>query len=75
MGKDSYLRGQCAWLYTCVTLISRAYERGKFLGLSNGKILEYLKALGITSLELMPVHAFIDEAFLAGRGLKEFLGL
>jgi len=50
------------------------HERGKFLGLSNGKILEYLKALGITSLELMPVHAFIDEAFLVGRGLKNFWG-
>lgn len=49
-------------------------ERGKFRGLSNGKILEYLKALGITSLELMPVHSFIDEAFLIGRGLKNFWG-
>ena len=49
-------------------------ERGRFAGLSNGKILEYLKALGITSLELMPVHAFIDEAFLIGRGLRNFWG-
>jgi len=49
-------------------------ERGKFRGLSNGKILEYLKALGITSIELMPVHSFIDEAFLIGRGLKNFWG-
>jgi len=49
-------------------------ERGKFAGLSNGSILEYLKALGITSLELMPVQAFIDEAFLVGRGLKNFWG-
>ena len=49
-------------------------ERGKFLGLSNGKILEYLKALGITSLELMPVHSMIDEGFLIGQGLKNFWG-
>lgn len=49
-------------------------ERGKFRGLSNGKILEYLQALGITSLELMPVHTFIDEAFLVGRGLRNFWG-
>lgn len=49
-------------------------ERGKFAGLSNGKILEYLKALGITSLELMPVHTMIDEGFLVGRGLKNFWG-
>ncbi len=50
------------------------HERGKFLGLSNSKILEHLKALGITSLELLPVHTFIDEAFLVGRGLKNFWG-
>lgn len=50
------------------------HERGKFSGLSNGKILKHLRALGITSLELMPVHTFIDEAFLVGRGLKNFWG-
>ncbi len=49
-------------------------DRGKFRGMRNGRILEYLKALGITSLELMPVHTFIDEAFLVGRGLKNFWG-
>jgi glycogen operon protein len=50
------------------------HDRGKFRGLSNGKILEYLKALGITALELLPVHTFIDEAFLVGRGLTNFWG-
>jgi isoamylase len=50
------------------------HERGKLHGMSNGKILEYLKALGVTSLELMPVHAMIDEGFLVGRGLKNFWG-
>lgn len=50
------------------------HERGKFIGLSNGQILQYLRALGITSIELMPVHTFIDESFLAGRGLKNYWG-
>jgi glycogen operon protein len=49
-------------------------DRGRFLGLSNGEILDYLKALGITSVELMPVHAFIDENFLVKRGLKNYWG-
>jgi isoamylase len=49
-------------------------DRGRFRGLSNGKILEYLKALGITSLELMPVHEMIDEGFLIGRDLRNFWG-
>lgn len=49
-------------------------ERGKFRGMCNAAILEYLKALGITSIELMPVHSFIDEAFLGKRGLNNYWG-
>jgi isoamylase len=49
-------------------------ERGKFQGLKNGQILEYLKALGISSLELMPVHTMIDEAFLVEKGLRNLWG-
>jgi len=49
-------------------------DRGKFSGLSNKKVLEYIKALGITSVELMPVYAFIDEHHLAEQGLRNFWG-
>ncbi|MEN7343261.1 MAG: glycogen debranching protein GlgX [Pseudomonadota bacterium] len=49
-------------------------ERGRFAGLSNGQIIEYLKALGITAIELLPVHAFIDEHFLVQRGLRNAWG-
>ncbi|MEE4174260.1 MAG: glycogen debranching protein GlgX [Xanthomonadales bacterium] len=49
-------------------------ERGRLRGLSNGRIIEYLKALGITTVELMPVHAFIDERHLAERGLRNLWG-
>jgi len=49
-------------------------ERGRFAGLKNGQILEYLRALGITSIELMPVHAMIDEAFLVRQGLRNLWG-
>jgi glycogen operon protein len=49
-------------------------QRGTFAGLSNGKVVEYIKALGVTSVELMPVHAFIDEHHLADRGLRNLWG-
>jgi len=49
-------------------------ERGRLSGLSNGRILAYLKALGITSLELMPVFAMVDEDFLVRRGLRNLWG-
>jgi glycogen operon protein len=51
-----------------------AADRGRMRGLSNGRVLTYLKALGITSLELMPVFAMIDEEFLASRGLRNLWG-
>jgi glycogen operon protein len=49
-------------------------DRGTFDGMRHGAVLEYLKALGITSIELMPVHAFIDENHLVEKGLRNFWG-
>ena len=49
-------------------------DRGKFLGMTNGRVLEYLKALGITAVEILPAQAFIDEAFLVKRGLRNLWG-
>jgi glycogen operon protein len=49
-------------------------ERGTFRGMKNRGILEYLKALGITTIELMPVHEFIDEAALTKQSLRNYWG-
>lgn len=49
-------------------------DRGRFRGMQNAVILDYLKSLGITSIELMPVHAFIDEHHLYRRGLRNLWG-
>jgi len=49
-------------------------DRGKFRGLRNRDVLEYFKALGITAVELMPVHAFIDEQHLVNKQLRNFWG-
>ena len=48
--------------------------RGKFAGLGHEKIIAYLKALGITSIELLPVQAFSDEHFVYERGLCNYWG-
>jgi len=48
--------------------------RGRFRGLSNGQIIRHLKSLGITSLELMPVHTMIDELHLLESGLRNLWG-
>ena len=49
-------------------------QRGTFAGLCNREVIEYIRALGITSVELMPVHAFIDERHLVELGLRNFWG-
>jgi len=48
--------------------------RGTCDGLAHPASLEYLRALGITAVELLPVHAFIDEYALHQRGLKNYWG-
>ncbi len=49
-------------------------ERGTFAGLANDKVVEYIKALGITSVELLPVQYFADEPFLVDKGLRNYWG-
>jgi glycogen operon protein len=49
-------------------------ERGTFAGMKNGEVLAYLKSLGITTVELLPVQAYIDEHHLAKRGLRNYWG-
>jgi len=66
---EAHVRG-----YTMRHPAIEAADRGTFDGMRNSAVLEYLKALGITSLELMPVHAFIDEQHLAEKGLRNFWG-
>lgn len=49
-------------------------ERGTFDGMRHKTIVDYIKALGVTSLELMPVHEFLDERHLVDKGLRNFWG-
>jgi isoamylase len=48
--------------------------RGSFSGLTAPGIIEHLKRLGVTSLELLPVHAFVDDRQLVERGLRNYWG-
>ncbi len=48
--------------------------RGTFAGLAHPEIIKYLQSLGITAVELMPVHAFVDDRFLTDRGLRNYWG-
>jgi isoamylase len=48
--------------------------RGTYAGLSHPASIEYFKKLGITAVELLPVHHFVDDGHLLDRGLKNYWG-
>ncbi|HMA31205.1 MAG TPA: glycogen debranching protein GlgX [Casimicrobiaceae bacterium] len=48
--------------------------RGTYAGLATAPVIEYLRRLGVTTVELMPVHAFIDDRNLVDRGLRNYWG-
>lgn len=49
-------------------------HRGTFRGMGHRAIIDHLCALGVTSLELLPVQAFVDEHFLVEKGLVNYWG-
>jgi isoamylase len=48
--------------------------RGSYAGLASPAVIEHLTRLGVTAVELMPVHQFVPEPWLAGRGLTNYWG-
>jgi glycogen operon protein len=48
--------------------------RGTYAALATGPIIEHFKRLGVTSIELMPVHAFVDERTTVEKGLRNYWG-
>ncbi|MET0427135.1 MAG: glycogen debranching protein GlgX [Microvirga sp.] len=49
-------------------------NRGSFAALGHPAVIEHLVKLGITAIELMPVHAFSDDRFLVEKGLRNYWG-
>lgn len=48
--------------------------RGTYLGLAADPVLEHLVRIGVTAVELLPIHAFVDDRFLVSKGLKNYWG-
>jgi isoamylase len=48
--------------------------RGTYAGLASAPAIEHLKRLGVTAVELMPVHSFVDDKHLVDKGLKNYWG-
>ena len=48
--------------------------RGTFRGLSEPGMIAHLKRLGVTAIELLPIHAFLDDRYLVDRQLRNYWG-
>ena len=49
-------------------------HRGTYKGLAAREVVEYVKALGVTTIELLPVHTFINDSHLLERNLTNYWG-
>ncbi|MGH8210464.1 MAG: glycogen debranching protein GlgX [Steroidobacteraceae bacterium] len=48
--------------------------RGKFSALGAARVVDYLRRLGVTSIELLPIHAYFDDRYLVDKGLVNYWG-
>ena len=51
-----------------------AAQRGTYAGLGSAPAIAHLCALGVTAVELLPVHSFVDDRVLVQRGLRNYWG-
>lgn len=49
-------------------------KRGTYAGLASSSVIKHLQSLGVTAIELLPIHHFVRDKFLLDRGLTNFWG-
>src|SRR2546427_749672 len=49
-------------------------HRGKYLGLASPAAIQHLRGLGVTAVELLPIHQFVHSHHLQERGLRNYWG-
>jgi isoamylase len=50
------------------------HQRGTYAGLAHPAVVEHLHRLGVTAVELLPIHSAVDESFLVKKGLTNYWG-
>ena len=84
-GDDELLRPRTPWHETVIYEVHvkgftmrhpgvREDLRGTYAGLASDAALEHLRSLGVTAVELLPVHHIVDEQHLADKGLTNYWG-
>ncbi len=50
------------------------HQRGTYAGMGTKEVIDYVKALGVTTIELLPIHTFVNDSHLLERGLTNYWG-
>ncbi len=50
------------------------HKKGTYAGMGSKQVVEYVRSLGITSIELLPIHTFINDNNLLEKGLTNYWG-
>ena len=66
---ETHVRG-----YTMRDPAVPASLRGTFAGLARPDVVERIRALGVTTIELLPIHTFVDDDYLLDKGLNNYWG-
>jgi glycogen operon protein len=66
---ETHVRG-----YTCNHPLVPEHLRGTYLGLSYPAVIDYFKSIGVTTIELLPIHHFVSEPFVVRSGLSNYWG-
>ena len=48
--------------------------RGTYAGMGRKEVVDYIRSLGVTSVELLPIHSFINDSYLLDKGLRNYWG-
>jgi glycogen operon protein len=48
--------------------------RGTYAGLTTKEVVDYIASLGVTAVELLPIHSFVDDSYLTDKGLRNYWG-
>jgi glycogen operon protein len=60
--------------YTKLHPDGREELRGTYRGLSEPAVIEHIRDLGVTAIELLPVHTFVNDSYLSQKGLTNYWG-
>ncbi|MGE5526154.1 MAG: glycogen debranching protein GlgX [Rhodospirillaceae bacterium] len=66
---ETHVRG-----YTKLFPAVPEHLRGTYAGLGASEVIQYIKSIGITTVELLPVHTFINDSHLLDKGLTNYWG-